>query len=346
MKLLCICHPAAYRRPGLEVPVFYQRLAQDPRVELFHVPVSQVVANPIQASVAPVTAPLSYEAFLALDAQAQTRISLSEVDLVFCRTLKPFPPGYLKRLYTWTHQTSIVNDPMGIQTQIHPTFLSKVAGDLIPETMVTDDPAAAAAFLKTHGVMVAKRSNSCGGRGVFKIWTQDQGVMVDNLVTGPQQLQTLEQVMAAIQAEPTELLQLMRYLPTVDAGDKRILVVDGEIYGAYLRKSRSGHWVNNVSGDGDCTLATVTAAERSVIAQTVGYYRNLGLHTLGYDFLMNEDGNWCISEINAGNIGGFARMETLTGEPVCERLTTWLIQFAERNPALMGRHASAPRDRS
>ena len=330
MKLLCICDPAAYTRPELEIPIFYQRLAQDPRVEFFHVPVAQVVADPGQISVAPVMTPLSYESFLDLNTQAQTELSLTSADLVFCRTLKPFPPGYLERLYTWTQQVRIVNDPMGIQTQIHPNFLSKVAGSLIPETVVTHEALTAKAFLDQHKVIVAKRSNSCGGRGVYKIWAQDQGFTVDNLVTGPQPFQHFTQVMATIQAEPTELLQFMRYLPMVDVGDKRVLVVDGEIYGAYLRKSRSGYWVNNVSADGDCTLATITDEEREVITQTVDQYRNLGLYTLGYDFLMAEDGTWRISEINAGNIGGFARLEMLTGEPVCDRLITWLIDFAHK----------------
>ena len=331
MRLLCICHPEAYTRPDLEVPIFYQRLVQDPRVECFHVPVEQVVADPVQVRVASVLSPLSYETFLNLDAQAQTVMTLGTADLVFCRTLKPFPPGYLERLHTWTHQVRIVNDPMGILAQIHPDFLSKVAGSLIPEMVVTHDPAIAAAFLEQHQVIVAKRSNSCGGRGVFKIWTQDHKFVVDNWVRGLQQFQTMAQVMAAIQVDPSERLQLMRYLRTVDAGDKRVLVVDGEIYGAYLRKSRSGHWVNNVSADGESSLATVTDEERSVIAQTVEHYRNLGLYTLGYDFLMDEEGIWRISEINAGNIGGFVRLEMLTGEPVCDRLITWLIGFSQRD---------------
>ena len=122
----------------------------------------------------------------------------------------------------------------------------------------------------------------------------------------------------------------MRYLKRVDEGDKRVVVVDGEIYGAYIRRSQSGHWVNNVSGDGECTLAEITDAEREAIAKTVGHYRDRGLHTLGYDFLMDNDGTWRISEINAGNIGGFARLELLTNKPVVERLISWMIEFAQR----------------
>ena len=47
-----------------------------------------------------------------------------------------------------------------------------------------------------------------------------------------------------------------------------------------------------------------------------------------YDFLLGDDHRWVISEINAGNIGGFARLETLTGEAVCDRLIRWMLNYA------------------
>ena len=108
------------------------------------------------------------------------------------------------------------------------------------------------------------------------------------------------------------------------------MVVDGEIYGAYLRVSSSGHWVNNVSGDGQCILTDITPFEQEAIANTVTHYQKRGLHTLGYDFLMDDDGNWCISEINAGNIGGFARLEELTNQPVMHRFIDWLFQYSQK----------------
>ena len=124
-------------------------------------------------------------------------------------------------------------------------------------------------------------------------------------------------------------LQLVRYLSGVNHGDKRIIVVDGEIYGAFIRRSKTGHWVNNVSGDGKCIKAEISDYEKNAIADTVGAYQKRGLHTLGYDFLQDDDGTWRISEINVGNVGGFARLQDLTKIPVMERLIDWLIYFAE-----------------
>ncbi|NET36187.1 MAG: hypothetical protein F6K19_29880 [Cyanothece sp. SIO1E1] len=329
MKLLAICDPTQYNRPALDIPVFYQRLAADPRVDFFHASVEAVQAQNWVAAT-PVQGNLSYEAFLDLNSAAQTWHPLKDFDLVFCRTLKPFPNGYLDHLCGWAQQTQFVNNPAGIQAQIHPTFLVQVAGEFIPETIVTDNALTAQLFFDRHSVIVAKQANSCGGRGVFKIWCTGNHFKVDNMVLGTQTFSHFAQVMNYLQGPAGKLLQFMRYLGQVDVGDKRVVVVDGEIYGAYLRRSKSGYWVNNVSFDGECHLADISDAEREAIARTWPFYRQLGLCTLGYDFLLDDDGTWRISEINAGNIGGFARLEELTNKPVFERFTTWLTDFAKQ----------------
>ena len=260
--------------------------------------------------------------------------SLQQFDLVFCRTLKPFPQGYLDRLSSWESLTKFVNSPSRKKEQIAADFLLKVAKNWIPETIVTDDWQEAQMFWEKYQTIVAKQVNSCGGRGVFKIW-YDQGLFqVDNFQTGLRSVADFASVIDYVRGSTQAPLQLVRYLSQVNQGDKRIVVVDGEIYGSYLRRSKTGHWVNNVSGDGECVLAEISNWEKDAIADTVVAYQKLGLHTLGYDFLQDDDGIWRISEINAGNIGGFARLEELTQTPVMARFINWLIYFAQSKSLL------------
>ena len=333
MKLLGICDPSRYSSPPLDIPTFYQRLSLDSRVDFCHIPVANVFQAAEQLPTIEVMSSegnLIYESFVKLGEQANEIEQLSDIDLVFCRTLKPFPVGYLDQLSAWEAWTRFVNRPSSKKEQIKPDFLFRVAKDWIPETLITSDWQAAQAFFETYQVIVAKQYNSCGGRGVYKIWYKNQVFHVDNLWTGAQTFSSFAEVVNRLQTGTSEPLQFCRYLNRVNAGDKRVVVVDGEIYGSYLRRSKSGHWINNVSGDGECTLAEITTDEIDAIRQTVGHYQQLELHTLGYDFLMDDDGTWRISEINAGNIGGFARLELLTGEPVMDRLINWLIEFAQR----------------
>lgn len=336
MKLLSLCDPTQYKRPPLDVPAFYQQLARDRRVTLYHMPAPDVITGGDQLpEIRAIAAPnsLTYSEFVSLGDQPSQIISLEDIDLVFCRTLKPYAPTYLNKLSQWEHFTQFVNSPISKQRQMEADFLLSIAQPYMPDTIVTARCDEAHAFFEKHQVIVAKTSNSTGGRGVFKIYYENGQYCVDNILTGTGTFPDFSHVMKCLQSDcingNCEAIQFCRYLPNTIAGDKRVVVVNGEIYGSYLRKSKSGHWVNNVSADGTCTLAGISEDEREAIAQTVGYYQQMGLHTLGYDFLMDDDGTWRISEINAGNIGGFARLEQLTGEPVMNRLIDWLLAFAQ-----------------
>ena len=233
-------------------------------------------------------------------------------DVAFCRTLKPFPYGYLERLVEWSRQMRFVNDPAGIQRQLELTFLIDAASAFIPPSLVTSDRSAAERFLSRHGTIVGKRSNSCGGRGVYKIWRDEGGALnSDNVVEGTRSFATFAALFRHLANEGAGPLLLVRFLPRVTEGDKRIVAVDGQVFGAYVRRSAQGHWIQNVSYGAQCELAAVSEEEQVVVASTCPHYRDAGIHLLGYDLLKDDDGTWTVSEINAGNIGGLFRLEDL-----------------------------------
>ena len=334
MNILLICNPISYLDYTSDVPKFYREISRHQDLNLFHTSPNQVMeqetwSNNILAT--KIAHKLTHQEFLELEDKPKNSYPLQQFNLVFCRTLKPFPQGYLDRLSAWEKSTRFVNSPSRKKEQITADFLLKVAKNWIPETIVTDDWQEAKTFWEKYQTIVAKQVNSCGGRGVFKIW-YDQGLFqVDNFQVGLRSFENFSEVIDYVKGTTQAPLQLVRYLSQVNQGDKRIVVVDGEIYGAFIRRSKTGHWVNNVSGDGECVLAKINDFERDAIADTVGAYQERGLHTLGYDFLQDEDGRWRISEINAGNIGGFARLEQLTQTPVMTRFIDWLIYFAKSN---------------
>ncbi|MEL6579944.1 MAG: YheC/YheD family protein [Cyanobacteria bacterium J06621_12] len=335
-NFLIISNPQPYCDRFGDVPTFYRYLAQDKRINLFHCNTAQVLNSARENPTVWATEikdDLPYEEFLNLKHLSASPFALEKFDLAFCRSLKPFPPGYLECLSNWEKRLLFVNSPSYKQEQIEADFLLKIASAWIPDTTVTQDYNIAFDFWLQHRTVIAKHTNSCGGRGVYKIWYENSLFQVDNFNQGQHSFSSFAEVLNYLTANTDAPLQFVRYLQQVNQGDKRIVVVDGEIYGAYIRRSKSGHWVNNVSGDGECLLAEITAPEREAIASTVVAYQKRGLHTLGYDFLLDDDHVWRISEINAGNIGGFARLEQLTQTPVMGYFIDWLIDFAKRKQA-------------
>ncbi len=336
IRLLLICKPAAYPPKVAETPELYQHLAADPRFELFHCDPTWLWeieddGKPLEIPVVPVPRELSYEEFLELSDRSQAISNrVSSFDLAFCRTLKPFPLGYMERLEELERAVKFVNSPQGIVTHLQPTYLPSIAPGLTPDLIVTRDVDAATDFIRQHQRVVAKKAKSCGGKGVFRIAASETGFVIDGLKIEQMIFRTASECLEFLFELDGDPFQFVRYLPLNHHGDKRVLVVDGETYGAYLRKGPAGSWIHNVSSGGSYQHTTISDREHEIIRRTAPHYRRLGVTTLGYDFLMDDDGQWTLSEINAGNIAGYSLLEELTGQPIYDRFADFLYQYAPK----------------
>jgi glutathione synthase/RimK-type ligase-like ATP-grasp enzyme len=329
LRLLCIANPARYASSVTDVPLSYARLAAHPDVELYHAETAAVLAATDRIEATQVPLGFLPDEFRTLPSRPTMALPPEHFDIAFDRTLKPFPEGLYDRLGALSARLRFVNDPAGIQRHLDPAFLLRAAADHLPPMLLTADPAAAAAFFRAHGTVVAKRPNSCGGREVFRLSLAADGCIdSDNIVEGRRGWPDFDCLFRHLTQGRREPLLLARYLPRVCEGDKRIVVVGGEPYGAYLRRAADGHWVQNVSRGGRCELDLVSDADRALVAQTSRPYLEVGINLLGYDLLRDDDGCWRISEINAGNIGGLFRLEYLGVSGVTDRFVAWLERFA------------------
>jgi glutathione synthase/RimK-type ligase-like ATP-grasp enzyme len=297
-------------------------MADDERIEVVRIPVGFMP-----------------DEFRTLPSRQTVSLPQSHFDVAFDRTLKPFPNGFNSCLRRRAAQGLLfVNDPAGIMRQLDPGFMLQAASIHLPPILLTKEVSQAAAFFATHGTVVAKRPNSCGGREVFRLTAKGDGsIESDNIVEGQRGYADFDGLFAHLSHQGRTPVLFVQYLPRVREGDKRIVVVNGEPYGAYLRRAADGHWVQNVSRGGTCELDEVTTADRALIDETCRPYLDAGIHVLGYDLLRDGPHGWRISEINAGNIGGLFRLEYLGVPGVTDRFVEWLGDFSRRadRPELM-----------
>lgn len=342
MRLLFISEPSAYKYPTSDkpmtndVPMTYERAAKHPGIEFFHLPAHHVTGEDT-IKVAPVPGDLDYWGYLKLNDLATEEMSVDSFDLVFDRTLKPFTDGHVERLALWEHRMPFLNRPSSKIPQIQSGFLQQVAGPFIPPMLATAEASEATPFLDEHGTIVAKRPGSCGGRGVYKMWRRGDQVLTDHAEFGTVSHLSLEDAFLYVQGTPGVLMDLVRFLPRVVEGDKRIITVNGEVWGALNRKAAHDHWVNNLmvsdGGEGSFEIAEVTHQDRAALDYILPQYQARELRILAIDFLMADDGTWLISEINAGNIGSMNKIERLTGEPLLDKFLDWMIVHAAERKA-------------
>jgi len=345
--LLLICDPSKYTSLDADVSQFYRAAANRTDWKVWHMPCHWVGLHPTgKLPGIPLPFPLEHSKFLKLDQEISTTLEPLKIQAAFCRTLKPFPDGYLQRLQIMERSLRFLNRPSSKIRQLEPAFQAEVAGTFMPPTLTSRDPDNIANFIAEHGTVVAKRGNSTQAQGVFRIRRSGSQLSTDHAIMPARVDADLSTLLPVLQNSKKDPLQFMRYLPGTQAGDKRILVVAGCILGAFRRRSISGHWVNNVAHDGICTADSIGEYEREAIEATWPSYAAMGLNVLGYDFLLDEQNHWRISEINAGNVGGFARLDSLTGNRAMKTFLDWIEDFSQRQrlvelrPARMSDHAA------
>ena len=324
MKILCISDPTTHPEEDSTVEL-YNLFADHDDFEMFHLPASGV-SDSEQIMVARLESALPYSEFLTLDAKANSKMSYEDFDLAFIRADKPYPDCFLENLSQHESALPFVNSPTGMLECDDNAFLSSIANDFLPAHCFSRDTEEVTNFLETHSYqVVAKRNSGYGGKWVYKISTQGNQYQVDSISDGTKVFSSPKAVLEYLFSLDNEPYMFQEFLNNVHLGDKRVLVVDGEIYGAYLRKASEDGWINNMTTGGNATRSEIEPFEQKVVEATWPHFQNHGIRTLGYDFLTGNNGQPILSEVNAASIGGYGRLEKLSGTTVYRKLLSQLL---------------------
>jgi glutathione synthase len=229
---------------------------------------------------------------------APETIDLSSFDVVHLRQDPPFDLGYI----TSTHllerihpRTLVVNDPASVRNAPEKVFVTEFP-DLMPPTLITRDRAAIAAFRERHGDIIVKPLYGNGGAGVFRI------------AGGDENLASLIELFEATFREP---FVVQRYLPDVRKGDKRIILVDGELAGAINRVPAMGEARSNMHVGGRAEPTEITARDREICAAIGPKLRERGLIFVGIDVI----GDF-LTEINVTSPTGIREVKRFGGADI------------------------------
>ena len=219
-----------------------------------------------------------------------------DVDVVLMRQDPPFDLGYI----TATHllerirgETLVVNDPAAVRDAPEKLWVLDYAR-FMPPTMLTRSLGAARAFLAKHGEAVLKPLHGNAGKAVFKITADGAN------------LAALLEMFNTTYREPHVL---QAFVPEVAAGDKRIVLIDGEIAGAINRKPGSGEIRSNLAAGGTAEATSLTETEQEICTVLGPELKRRGLIFVGIDVI---GGKW-LTEINVTSPTGIVSIDEFNG---------------------------------
>ena len=226
-----------------------------------------------------------------------------DVDVVLMRQDPPFDLGYI----TATHlleriqdETLVVNDPAAVRNAPEKVWVLDFA-QFMPPTLVTRSLGAARKFLDEHGEIVVKPLHGNGGKAVFKVGRDGAN------------LASLMEVFNTAYREPH---MVQAFLPDVAAGDKRIVLVDGEVAGAVNRIPGAGEIRSNLAVGGKAAKTELTDREQEICAVLGPRLKERGLIFVGIDVI---GGQW-LTEINVTSPTGIVAIDQFNGTDTAARI--------------------------
>lgn len=223
------------------------------------------------------------------------RRDLSQMDVILLRQDPPFDMNYI----TTTHllerihpKTLVVNDPAWVRNSPEKIFVTEFP-DLMPETLITKDPQEVMDFRRQFGDIILKPLYGNGGAGVF------------HLADGDRNLTSLLEMFGQLFKEP---FIAQRYLKDVRAGDKRIILIDGEPVGAINRVPSEADARSNMHVGGRAEQSKLTPREREICERIGPSLKERGFILVGIDVI----GDY-MTEINVTSPTGIREIERFDG---------------------------------
>jgi glutathione synthase len=219
-----------------------------------------------------------------------------DVDVVLMRQDPPFDLGYI----TATHlleriqgETLVVNDPASVRNAPEKVWVLDFA-EFMPPTAVTRSLGLTRKFLAEHGEIVIKPLHGFAGGSVFRIGPDGRN------------LASLMELFNKAYREPHVI---QKFIPEIAEGDKRIVLVDGEVAGAINRVPGQGEIRSNLAVGGKAAKTELTRREEEICAVLGPELRKRGLLFAGIDVI---GGKW-LTEINVTSPTGIVAIDAFNG---------------------------------
>lgn len=232
---------------------------------------------------------------------ARERIKLRSVDVVLLRQDPPFDMNYI----TTTHllerihpETLVLNDPTHVRNAPEKIFVLDFA-DLMPPTLITRSAAEVRAFREAYGDIVLKPLYGNGGAAVFRLTRDDTN------------LNALVEVFEQLAPEP---FMVQQYQPAVRDGDKRIILIDGEVAGAINRVPAPDEARSNMHVGGRAEAIALSTRDREICDRLAPALKQRGLVFTGIDVIGDS-----LTEINVTSPTGIREVKNFGGADIAAK---------------------------
>jgi glutathione synthase len=229
------------------------------------------------------------------DAPVETR--LGEFDAIVIRKDPPFNMEYIYLTYLLElaekQGARVFNRPEAIRSHNEKLSIAQFSQFTAP-TLVTSDIVRIREFHQAHKDVILKPLDGMGGSGIFRVREDGMnlGSVVETLTVGG---------MRTIMAQ--------RYIPAISEGDKRVLLIGGEVVPYCLaRIPQNGEVRGNLAAGGLGVARPISARDREIAETLAPVLSRRGLLLVGLDVIGDH-----LTEVNVTSPTCFQEITQQTG---------------------------------
>jgi glutathione synthase len=232
---------------------------------------------------------------------------LSQMQAVWMRKDPPVDTAYLYATYLLDrlspNQTLVLNHPAGIRSANEKLYALQFK-DWIPRTRVSGNKQLLRQFIEHEGQAVLKPLGGKGGEGILRVNAGDPNV------------NSLLEISTQFGQLP---VMVQEYLPEAVAGDKRILLLEGEPLGAVNRVPGQGDFRGNIAAGGRVEKTEITEKERALCGALAPVLRQEKLYFVGIDVIGER-----LTEVNVTSPTMLREICQLEGVDLADQVAAWL----------------------
>jgi glutathione synthase len=235
-------------------------------------------------------------------AEAPEATPLKDFSAIIERKDPPFNMEYVYHTYLFERAMEqgarVFNSPHAIRDNNEKMAILKHA-DMITPTIATRSDAVLREFVNLHKDAIFKPLDGMGGSGIFRVRENDAnlGVIIETLTL-----------------LGTQSIMAQRYLPEIVDGDKRILLIAGEVVPYSLaRIPMIGETRGNMAAGGKPVVREMSASDRRIAETMAKRVWAEGLFLVGLDVIGDK-----VTEINVTSPTGFVEIKNQTGFDVAD----------------------------
>ena len=231
-------------------------------------------------------------------------IPLEEIDLIIMRQDPPFDSNYIYNTYVLDSAESrgvkVINKPSSLRDCNEKVFATEFPQCCTPY-VVSSENDLLREFINTHNDTVIKPLDGMGGSSIFRLKKNDSNIGV---------------ILETITNQFKTKVMIQRYIKEIKDGDKRILLVDGDHFGAAIsRVPAEGELRGNLAAGATAIATSLTEKDIWICEQVAPVLRERKLTLVGLDVI----GEY-LTEINVTSPTCFREYKELCDIDVAEKL--------------------------